>query len=184
MFCKIELGMPAVIQSYSKGNTFRERIKSLNLCADRYFSLNYNQELYGEYRGLSKRAVELADFRNNIAHGAVAAWKRKETVFGVMVSSEDHNYTWCLSPAYYNHRKLVMVSEDRNRFRPTYFYFSSQINEFGFQFEQLNGRVIAFFRKIEALVYSSKHRPILLKSHRERTLGRSFVGPRPHPQQA
>jgi hypothetical protein len=150
-----------VIRAYSYGRIFNERIQSIDQTAERYFTANCDQAMEAEYCELSSSSKKLSAIRNDISHGAVEVWKRKERVVGVFVSGlGDDDYRFCLVPAYYNRREQTFVSEGRFAFRPGYYLFSSQIREFGNDFAKLQRLVYDYTTKISRLIASLRHKPV------------------------
>jgi hypothetical protein len=111
-------------------NTFQSRSEVLDAAAERYFETAPNQAKEGRFKHLVCKARELAEKRNQIAHGVLII---------IRESAEDHRsleFAWV--PATYDRRKMD------EKLLPKYCYTSTEIRAFGNDFQSLMVEVMEF----------------------------------------
>jgi len=140
------LGTPnhlTALQSYGSGRIFRDRLETLRRAADSYFVSTPDQPLEGAFDLLAQEASELADHRNDIAHGIVFLVSAMGP-FLKHLEDPDDPLQYALVPPLYALRK------HDHRGAPRYAYSSMDLNAMANRFMAFSDTVKVFAEGLTA----------------------------------
>jgi hypothetical protein len=108
--------------TYKDAAIFRERANVIERAAESYFAKHPCQDIEGDFEALMREARNLAQRRNDIAHGVVKLVWMSE--FADIVDTDDLRQEYLLAPAAYRAKQFDWVRT------PTYLYSSIEILRF------------------------------------------------------
>jgi hypothetical protein len=124
----------STLREYGKGSIFKEKLKSLRECANKYFIANPHQDLEAEFDCLCIIAEGYASRRNEVAHG-VSFPTRLLPFFQDKNARPDR---WAITPPYFLSRSYDQAGYAK------YAYTSQELNHYVLQIGMLLVRIRTF----------------------------------------
>jgi hypothetical protein len=135
------------MQAYGKPTIFRNRWNGFKAAGEQFFVSHCNQDLEGFLEKLETELLEMADRRNEVAHGIVMPINGFS--FAALISPPLRTRTnyWAVMPAYYNVRK------HDNEGMPQFIYGASDLVEITTRMSKVQQRLSDYRETLRELIH-------------------------------